>query len=141
MFNVKLQNTTAERWLYLVIAIHVFAWTIVPYLIRFNLPLDAIEGTIWGQQLQWGYDKNPYFNGWLSRIAIILDNHTGWGTYLFSQLSVAVCFWATWKLANKILPSTYALLGVLILEGVQYFNLHAIDFNDNTLELALWALT
>lgn len=33
------------------------------------------------------------------------------------------------------------MLTVLLLEGVQYYNVHAIDFNDNTLELGLWALT
>ncbi len=27
------------------------------------------------------------------------------------------------------------------MESIQYYNLHAIDFNDNTLELGLWALT
>lgn len=28
-----------------------------------------------------------------------------------------------------------------MLEGVQYYNLHALDFNDNTLELGLWGVT
>jgi hypothetical protein len=61
--------------------------------------------------------------------------------YLFSQLSVGICFLAIWELGKKMLPPIYALLAVLLLEGVQYYNVHAIDFNDNTLELGLWALT
>ena len=40
-----------------------------------------------------------------------------------------------------MLPKSYALIALLLLEGIQYFNFHAIDFNDNTLELGLWGLT
>jgi len=133
--------TQLNRWLYLFICIHVIAWTIVPFCVRFTLPMDAMEGTIWGQQFEWGYDKNPFLNGWLTALAVNLGGKSGWAVYLFSQLSVAICFWAVWQLGKKILPPVYALLAVLLLEGIQYYNLHAIDFNDNTLELGLWALT
>lgn len=144
MFQMKgmtLTQDRAERWLYLFLFIHLIVWTSVPAFVRDNLPLDAIEGTIWGHQLEWGYDKNPFLNGWLTALAIYLDHHTGWMTYLFSQCCVVTCLWAVWKLAKQMLPSREALIAVLILECVQYFNFHAIDFNDNTLELSLWALT
>jgi 4-amino-4-deoxy-L-arabinose transferase-like glycosyltransferase len=130
-----------NRWFYLFIFIHVLAWTLIPFLTRYTLPMDAMEGITWGKQLELGYDKNPFLNGWLSAFAVYLSGTSGWAIYLFSQLSVAVCFWATWELSKKILPPMYALLAVLLLEGVQYYNIHAIDFNDNTLELGLWALT
>jgi 4-amino-4-deoxy-L-arabinose transferase-like glycosyltransferase len=128
-------------WLYLFIGIHIVVWTLAPSLIRYSLPLDAMEGTTWGHQLEWGYDKNPFMNGWLTELAVTLGGHTGWPVYLFSQLSVALCFWAIWKLGKQILPSIYALIAVLLLEGIQYYNFHAIDFNDNTLEVGFWALT
>jgi len=137
-FN-KAFNT--DRYVYLFICAHLFFWTLIPLLVRYNLPLDAIEGTIWGHQLQWGYDKNPFLNGWLTALAIHLGGPSGWMIYLFSQLSVAICFLAIWQLANKMLPPLYALITVMLLEGVQYYHLHSIDFNDNTLELSLWALT
>lgn len=122
------------------ITIHVLAWTILPFVVRYTLPLDSMEGYVWGQQLEWGYDKNPFMNGWLTALAVKMGGFSGWMVYFFSQLSVALCFWAVWRLGKKILPPVYALLGVLLLEGVQYYNFHAIDFNDNTLELSLWAL-
>ena len=103
--------------------------------------MDSIEGAIWGHQLGWGYDKNPFMNGWLTALALKIDGSTGWALYLFSQLSVAVCFWAIWRLSKKMLPPMYALVAVLLLESMQYYNFHAIDFNDNTLELSIWALT
>jgi 4-amino-4-deoxy-L-arabinose transferase-like glycosyltransferase len=132
------------RWeavLYLIIVAHIIAWTLIPYLIRYNLPQDAIEASMWGQHFEWGYDKNPFLNAWLSALATLLDNHAGWACYFFSQLSVGICFFAVWCLGKKMLPPLYAFVGVLLLEGVQYYSLHAIDFNDNTLELAVWALT
>lgn len=131
----------AERWVYLFIATHLICWTVVPAFIRYNLPLDSIEGTIWGHQLEWGYDKNPFLNGWLTALATYLGGASGWMIYLFSQLSVAACFWSVWQLGKRILPATYPLVSVMLLEGLQYFNFHSIDFNDNTLELGLWGLT
>ncbi|MES2217295.1 MAG: glycosyltransferase family 39 protein [Pseudomonadota bacterium] len=130
-----------DLWLYLFISVHVIAWTLVPYLTRFTLPMDAMEGTIWGQHFQWGYDKNPFLNGWLTGLALDFADQFEWGVYLFSQLSVAICFWSVWELGKKILSPLHALIAVFLLEGVQYYNLHAIDFDDNTIELSLWALT
>lgn len=139
--TISLKQFNATSWLYIFILVHLSLWTFIPALIRRNLPLDAIEGTIWGHQLEWGYDKNPFLNGWLTALATHLGGQTGWMVYLFSQLSVIACFWAVWQIAKKMLPHTYALVSVLILETIQYFNFHAIDFNDNTLELGLWALS
>lgn len=127
-------------WLYFFITLHFICWSLAPALIRHNLPLDAVEGSLWGHQLEWGYDKNPFLNGWLTALAIYLGGSSGWMVYCFSQLSVIICFFAVWQIAKQILSPVHALLSVMILEGVQYFNFHAIDFNDNTLELSLWAL-
>lgn len=128
-----------EIWFLIFLCLHVAAWTLIPALVRDNLPLDSIEGTIWGHQLEWGYDKNPFMNGWLTALATHLDGQSGWMLYLFCQLSVAASLTAVWVLGKKIMPPIYALAAVLLLEGIQYYNFHAIDFNDNTLELGLWA--
>lgn len=141
MTNKSLSNIHTNLWLIVFVLLHVTAWTLAPALTRFTLPMDAMEGATWGRQLEWGYDKNPFMNGWLTALALKIDGHTGWAIYLFSQLAVAICFWAVWQLSKKILPPIYALLTVFLLEGMQYYNFHAIDFNDNTLELATWGLT
>lgn len=141
MVNDITKKINIERLLHLFIFIHVITWTLVPYWVRFTLPMDSMEGASWGQQFEWGYDKNPFLNGWLTSIALRISGESGWSVYLFSQISVGLCFWAIWKLAKKMMPPDYALISVMLLEGVQYYNLHAIDFNDNTLELSLWALT
>lgn len=133
-------RTSLDLLFWAFISTHLLAWTAIPFGIRYTLPLDSMEGYVWGQQLEWGYDKNPFMNGWLTALAVKIGGNSGWMIYLFSQISVALCFWAIWTLGKKILPPIYALIGVLLLEGIQYYNFHAIDFNDNTLELSLWAL-
>ena len=139
---MHLKNSiNASKLLYFFIFLHVSVWTLFPSLIRFTPPLDSMEGATWGHQLEWGYDKNPFLNGWLTHLAVILGGTSGWMIYLFSQLSVALCFWASWQLGKKILSPTHAAVAVLLMVGMQYYNFHAIDFNDNTLELGLWALT
>jgi len=139
--STNITLTQLNRWFYLFLFTHIIAWTLAPYLLRFTLPLDAMEGATWGQHLQWGYDKNPFMNAWLTTLALKIGGTSGWAVYLFSQISVGLCFWSVWQLGKKILPPVYAFMAVLLLEGVQHYNLHAIDFNDNTLELGLWALT
>src|SRR5579871_4064921 len=111
-----IQHFRAERWLYLFIIVHLLLWTVVPALIRYNLPLDSIEGSLWGHQLEWGYDKNPFLNGWLTSFAIYLGGPSGWMVYLFSQLSVALCLLVVWQIAKQILSPIYALIAVMLLE-------------------------
>lgn len=135
------ESVASSTLCYAFIFTHILAWTLVPWLFRCTLPMDALEGAIWGQHLAWGYDKDPFLNGWLTALATWISGRSGFAIYLFSQLSVAGCFWAVFRLGKKILPPRHALLAVILLETLQYYNFHAIDFNDNTLELSFWALT
>lgn len=128
-----------NRWLYAFISFHVLIWTLLPSFIRNNLPMDALEGATWGQHFALGYDKNPFLNGWLTALAVKIGGTSGWTIYLFSQISVALCFFAIWRLGNKFLPAVYVLVAVFLLELTTIYNIGAIDFDDNILELGLWA--
>src|SRR5436190_14399076 len=107
MQSIKLRP---ERWFYAFLFLHLILWTLAPVWVRFTLPMDAMEGTTWGHQLEWGYDKNPFLNGWLTQFAVYLGGHSGWMIYLFSQLSIAACFWAVFRLGCQFLPPIYALI-------------------------------
>lgn len=137
----RIPSARIERWVFAFILLHIIVWTLAPALVRYTLPMDAMEGTTWGHQLEWGYDKNPFMNAWLTALAVQLLGSAGWGIYFFSQLSVGLCFWAVWQLGKQMMPPIYAFIGVALLESMQYYNLHAIDLNDNTLEIGLWAVT
>jgi 4-amino-4-deoxy-L-arabinose transferase-like glycosyltransferase len=122
------------------ISLHLIVWTILPTLLRSTLPIDALEGFVWGNQLEWGYDRNPWLNGWLTRLAMEIGGHHGWMTYLFSQLCVVMAFWSVWQLGKKIFSPWQALIAVMMLEAIQYYTLAAVNFDDNILELGLWPL-
>jgi len=128
-----------EKFFYTITCLHVIVWTILPTLLRHSLPMDALEGWVWGQNLDFGYDRNPWLNAWLTALAVKIGGT--WMVYLFSQLSIAACFLVVWKLGKKMLNPLYALIAVLLLEGIQYYTIAAVDFNDNVLEIGLWALT
>jgi 4-amino-4-deoxy-L-arabinose transferase-like glycosyltransferase len=138
--NQLVVNRLANRLFCLLTTLHVFAWTIIPACLRYNLPMDSLEGSVWGQQLQLGYDKNPWLNAWLTRLALSISDGSSWPVYLFSQLCVALAFWSVWRLGRKFLSPLHALLAVGMLEAIQYYTFASIDFNDNVLELGLWAL-
>src|SRR5688572_20552813 len=104
MLSETIKTVRTDRWFYALVFIHILAWTLVPWWARYTLPMDSMEGATWGHQLQWGYDKNPFMNGWLTALAVKISGQSGGAVYLFSQLSVAVCFWAIWKLSKKMLP-------------------------------------
>jgi hypothetical protein len=130
-----------HRIFWIFILVHVVGWTLTPMLARVNLPMDSIEGVVWAQKLVFGYEKAPLLNAWVTALALKLWGYTDVGIYLTSQIAVAICFIALWQLAKKILPLPYALLSILLLEGFQYYNVGAIDFDDNVLQLPLWALS
>jgi len=148
MTNKNLVNITplltdsaiARRWLFVTLALHILLWTLIPNFIRHALPMDAAEGAVWGQSLQLGYDRNPWLNAWLTRLAIELGANSDIFVYLFSQLCVGLAFWSVWRLGRKMLSEVQAVVAVLMLEGAQYYTVAAVMFNDNVLELGLWPL-
>jgi len=129
-----------ERWLWRFLVLHVVVWTLVHAFTHLNMPLDALEGATWGHQLELGYDKNPFLNGWLTALVVWLSGHTDWAVFLTGVLCTAICFWAVYRLGSKFLHPWHALVAVMLLEGMQYYNLSALDLNDNVLEIALWPL-
>lgn len=130
----------ADKWFWLIVSLHVVMWTALPLTLRPTLPIDALEGVVWGQHLSLGYDRNPWLNAWLTRLAVEIGGQSAWLTYFFSQLFVVLCLWSVWRLAQKILAPLHALVAVLMLEGIQYYTIASLDFNDNVIELGLWAL-
>lgn len=130
-----------KHWFTAFCLIHWVAWTAITALTRANPPFDSVEGVAWGNQWQWGYDKHPPLAPWLTAFTVRLLGSVDGSIYLLGALSVILCFWATWRLGQKFLPESYALIGTLLLEGIYYYNIAAMQFNPNVLMLPLWALS
>lgn len=107
---------------------------------RYALPHDTVEGALWGQHFEWGYDKNPWMNAWLTRLGWELGGVSGVGVYFLSSLFIGISFWAIWELAKKIVNPAQALFSVLLLEACIDYTLVPQGFNDNVIEQGLWPL-
>jgi 4-amino-4-deoxy-L-arabinose transferase-like glycosyltransferase len=121
------------------LAVHALVWTALPALLYFNLPLDVIEAMTYGREWQLGYDKLPPLPWFLAEIAYRLTGSDA-SLYALSQAAVIVAFIAVWMTARPIVGAAGALAALLIIDGMHYFNLSAVKFNHNVVEIPLWAL-
>lgn len=136
--NIK---QTCLLWFIGLIVAQLVAWTLLPKLLLHGTYVDILENLAWGSHWQLGYDKDPFLGAWVTRAAYLLTGKSIWSLYLMSQISICLCFFATWQLAKRMLPPVKALLSVTLLIGIFYFSASSPEFNDNILELPLWAFT
>jgi 4-amino-4-deoxy-L-arabinose transferase-like glycosyltransferase len=121
------------------LAVHALVWTALPALLYFNLPLDVIEAMTYGREWQLGYDKLPPLPWFLGEIAFRLTGSDA-SLYALSQAAVIVAFIAVWMTARPLVGAAGALAALLIIDGMHYFNLSAVKFNHNVIEMPLWGL-
>ncbi|HCU05775.1 MAG TPA: hypothetical protein DIC51_05790 [Coxiellaceae bacterium] len=132
---------TLSHFFYAILILHVVLWTFSPLWIRNAVSHDVIEAFVWAQQLDWGYDKNPWVIGWLTRLGIFLTHGQSEGGYYFiQQVWIALGFWSVWQLGKKFFSSATALVGVLILEGCLYYSVYVEVNNDNFAMFGFWML-
>jgi 4-amino-4-deoxy-L-arabinose transferase-like glycosyltransferase len=119
---------------------HLVLWTAVSSLTSPNAPLDVIEGYAWGHEWPLGTYKHPPMQAWILQILAVVTDRAPWAHFLASQLAVITAFWAVWQTARRITDETAALVSVLLLEGIIYYNFTSTEFNPNLLQLPFWAL-
>lgn len=124
-------------WLFA--AAHAAIWTILPFTLYANLPLDIIEALTYGREWQLGYDKLPPLPWWLVEIAYLTFN-SDFAYYALGQLSVLAAFAAVWALMLRIATPAAAAAAVLIIDGLHFFNFTAPKFNHDVIQLPFWAL-
>ena len=121
---------------------HLFLWTLIPTISNTNLPLDTIEALAWGSNLDWGFNKHPPFSAFAVEFFYIVFGNNDWAYYFLSQIFVITAFYFVWKFSYLILEDRlYALLAVLILSSIYFYNFTTPEFNVNVSQLPFWALT
>jgi 4-amino-4-deoxy-L-arabinose transferase-like glycosyltransferase len=130
-----------QPWLgfFLFAAAHGAIWTILPFALYKNLPLDIIEALTYGREWQLGYDKLPPLPWWLVEVAH-LGFDSDFAYYCLAQLSVLTAFAAVWALMLRIAAPAAALAALLIIDGLHFFNFTAPKFNHDVVQLPFWAL-
>ncbi|MGE3919410.1 MAG: glycosyltransferase family 39 protein [Gammaproteobacteria bacterium] len=134
------EYSVAKRWFLLFCVVHFILWVLAPGLIYQNPPTDAVEGVAWGNLWLWGYEKHPFLAPWITAFTTNLLGSISWAIYILSQCAVLVCFYSIWQLAKQFFSPWYSLLAVVLLEGINYYNLQSVIFDPNVLVLPLWAL-
>jgi 4-amino-4-deoxy-L-arabinose transferase-like glycosyltransferase len=118
---------------------HAAIWTILPFSLYPNLPLDLIEALTYGREWQIGYDKLPPLPWWLVEAAHRTFN-SDLAYYALGQLSVLSGFAAVWALTLRIASPAAAAASVLIIDGLHYFNFTSPKFNHDVAQLPFWGL-
>ena len=121
------------------LAMHFVVWTALPALLYANLPLDLIEALVYGREWQLGYDKLPPLPWWLIE-AVHRTFDADIAYYAAAQLAVLVAFALVFALARQLVGATGALIAVLIIDGLHYFQYTAVKFNHDVIQLPFWAL-
>src|SRR5437868_9612025 len=103
-----------------VVALHLVVWTALPALLYPNLPLDLIEALVYGREWQLGYDKLPPLPWWLIEAV-----HRAFGAdaayYATAQAAVLIAFALVFALSRRLVGAAGALVGILIIDGLHYF--------------------
>jgi 4-amino-4-deoxy-L-arabinose transferase-like glycosyltransferase len=121
------------------LVIHFTLWTLLPALIYANLPLDLIEALVYGREWQLGYDKLPPLPWWLiEAVHRAVDADIAY--YATAQAAVVIAFALVFALSRPLVGAAGALVGVLIIDGLHYFQYTAVKFNHDVIQLPFWAL-
>ena len=128
------------RCLAIVLVLHVVIWTALPALLSHNLQLDLAEDLALGKEWQLGYWKHPPLPWWLADLAYRASGDVR-AVYLLGPLSAAICMYLIWLLGRDIIGGFQALIAVLALEGIHFFNFSVPKFAHDQMQLPFWALT
>src|SRR5262249_35154082 len=105
-----------------------------------NLQLDLVEDLALGKEWQLGYWKHPPLPWWIADLFYRVTGSVD-AIYLLGPLAAVVCFYAVWKLAREVTDPLTALIAVLALEGMHYYNFSVVKFAHDQMQLPFWAFT
>jgi len=137
ILNCAKTRPAATFWTF--VLIHGALWTLLPALFYSAPPIDVVELLAWGREWQLGYFKHPPLAAWLLEAAYRLSGGGIWSAYLLSQLAIGATFLAIWLLARPMVGDLGALIAALAADGIFYFTVPTPEFNNNVLQMPLWA--
>ena len=115
-------------------------WTLIPAISNVNLPLDTIEALAWGSNLEWGFNKHPPLSAFIIEIFFQIFGRQDWAYYFLSQIFVLAAFIIIYKFSIDFFKdNSLALISVLLLEGIFFYNFTTPEFNVNVCQLPFWA--
>jgi hypothetical protein len=123
-----------------VLGLHLAVWSVLPMLVCPNLQLDLVEDLALGKEWQLGYWKHPPLPWWLADLVHRLTGQID-SVYVLGPLAAVLCLYFVWRFGREIADPFIALLAVLSLEGLHFFNYSVVKFAHDQAQLPFWALT
>ncbi len=137
-----LEKKNIDNLLFLFLLFHLIIWTSVPAFSNLNLPLDTIEHLAWASNLDWGYNKHPPLVAFILSIFFEIFGNQDWTYYFLSQIFIIFTFFIIYKFSEDFFNSKkLALLSILLLEGIVFYNFTSPEFNVNVCQLPFWAMS
>ena len=122
--------------------LHLVIWTAIPFFSNVNLPLDTIEALAWGSNLDWGFNKHPPLSAFMVEIIYQIFGNQDWAYYLLSQICIIISFLTIFKFSEDFFKDkNLALISVILLEGIFFYNFTSPEFNVNICQLPFWTLS
>lgn len=121
------------------LAVHFAVWTALPALLYANLPLDLIEALTYGREWVLGSDKLPPLPWWLVEIVYRVFGADA-AYYALAEIVVIAAFALVYATARPLVGPARALIAILIIDGLHYFQYTAAKFNHDVIQLPFWAL-
>ncbi len=135
-------NKNIDNFFYIFVIAHLIFWTLIPSITNNNLPLDTIEALAWGSNLDWGFNKHPPMSAFISEVFFKIFGSKDWAYYLLSQIFVIIAFYYVFKFSKEIFNNNIlALISVLLIESIYFYNFTTPEFNVNVCQLPFWSLT
>ena len=139
---MTINNKNIDNVFYIFVIAHLIFWTFIPSLTNHNLPLDTIEALAWGSNLDWGFNKHPPMSAFFPEVLYQIFGPQDWVYYLLSQIFVIISFYYVFKFSNEIFNNKLlALISVLLIEAIYFYNFTTPEFNVNVCQLPFWSLT
>ena len=134
-------NRNINNVFFIFVLSHLIVWTLIPSITNNNLPLDTIEALAWGSNLDWGFNKHPPMSAFFLEVFYKIFGTQDWAYYFLSQIFVLIAFYYVFKFAKEILGSiSLALISILILTSIYFYNFTTPEFNVNVCQLPFWSL-
>ena len=93
----------------------------------------------WASNLDWGFEKHPPLSAFFAEFFYQVFGRQDWAYYLLSQIFVIFSFVVIFKLAKEFLKNEVnALLSVLLLEGIYFYNFTTPEFNVNICQIPIF---
>ena len=138
---MNVTNKNINNIFFIFVLSHLIIWTLTPSLTNRNLPLDTIEALAWGSNLDWGFNKHPPMSAFFSEVFFNIFGAQDWAYYFLSQIFLVTAFYYVFKLACEILKNLkLALISVLLLVSIYFYNFTSPEFNVNVCQLPFWSL-